>query len=80
MCVNAGFVPNSLPRLFTPRPARLRTEIPYEADVQDERAADREVDPENGTEVDGELRSFILMPLSTTQIGPIRGNHRFQLC
>ena len=46
---------NSLPRLFTPRPARLRTEIPYEADVLDERAGDREVDPETGTEVDGEL-------------------------
>jgi hypothetical protein len=46
---------NSLPRLFTPRPARLRTETPYEADVLDERAGDREVDPETGTEVDGEL-------------------------
>lgn len=45
----------SLPRLFTPRPARLRTEIPYEADVPDERAADRKVNPETGTEVDGEL-------------------------
>jgi hypothetical protein len=55
MCVNAGFVPKSLPRLFTPRPARLRTEIPYEADVLDERAGDREVDPENRTEVDGKL-------------------------
>lgn len=45
----------SLPGLFTPRPARLRTEIPYEADVSGEWAGDHEASPEDGTEVDGEL-------------------------
>ena len=46
---------NALPRLFTPRPARLRTEIPYEADALGESAADDEASPEDKAEVDGEL-------------------------
>ena len=62
MCVNAGFV-LSLPGLFSPRPARLRTEIPYEADALGTvakqqiftEAADNEASPEDGAEVDGEL-------------------------
>ena len=54
MCVNSGFV-LTLPGLFTPRPARLRTEIPYEADALGELAADNEASPEDGAEVDGEL-------------------------
>ena len=33
----------SLPGLFTPRPTRLRTEIPNDADVLDERAGDRDL-------------------------------------
>jgi hypothetical protein len=40
---------------YVQRPARLRTEIPYAADVLDDLTGDREVDPENGTEVDGKL-------------------------
>ena len=55
MCVNAGFVPLSPPRLFTPRPARLRTETLYDADVSGQWAADHETNPEDETEVDGEL-------------------------
>ena len=55
MCVNAGFVPISLPRLFTPRPARLRTETLYEADALGEWAGDHEANPEDEAEVDGEL-------------------------
>jgi hypothetical protein len=58
MCVNAGFV-LPLPGLFTPSPARLRTEIPYEADAlgpgKRYRAADNEASPEDEAEVDGEL-------------------------
>lgn len=45
----------SLPGLFTPRPTRLRTEIPYEADVSGEWAADHEANLETGTEVNGKL-------------------------
>ena len=45
----------SLPRLFSPRPARLRTETLYEADVSGEWAADHEASPEDGAEVHGEL-------------------------
>ena len=45
----------SLPGLFTPRPARLRTETLYEADALGEWAADHEASPEDKAEVDGEL-------------------------
>ena len=45
----------SPPRLFTPRPARLRTETLYEADALGEWAADHEASPEDEAEVDGEL-------------------------
>ena len=50
----------SPPRLFTPRPARLRTETLYEADALwpygiDTVAADHEASPEDEAEVDGEL-------------------------
>ena len=45
----------SLPRLFSPRPARLRTETLYEADALGEWAADHEASPEDKAEVDGEL-------------------------
>ncbi len=63
MCVNAGFVPVSLPGLFTPnlpgyeQKSHMRQTLlaPLQGNRIFTEAADNEASPEDGAEVDGEL-------------------------